>query len=208
MSTIKFDRSQTKQLSSLWDLLETCFFQAPNLVLFCMLFSHTPHPLAKSIGSTFKISQEFGYFHSYHSGLSPTVFVWSRWLQQTLPPSASFLVCPPTTSSPAAEAVFLKLVPSLLKLLQMSRLITRNQSPSPYSGFPELTQSRPLAALLTSPHTPHLLCLGTLASAVPKHTGHTATSGSGHKLGNSSNSLYCFIILSLCLCHPSSTWPL
>lgn len=154
MSTIKFTRSQTEQLSSLWDLLETCCFQAPNLVLSCMLFSHT-HPLAKSIGSTFKISQEFGYFHSYHSGLSPTVFVWSRWLQQTLPQSASFLVCSPTTS-PAAEAVFLKLVPSLLKLLQMSWLITQNQNPSPYSGFPDLTQSRPLAAFW--PHLTHLTC--------------------------------------------------
>lgn len=180
------------------DLLEKCYFQAPNQRWsFTPLFLLHSHLLANSIGSTFKIYPEFGHLPCHHSGPSYTDFR----LLVSLPASLSALLQSSPDSS--QRAVCLKLVTSQLRTLQMSWLITCGPSPGPYGGFQSPTQSRPLAALLTRlAHS----ALATLASAVPEHTGHRPTSRSVHKLGNSSNSLRCFLtILSLCICHLSRT---
>lgn len=97
------------------DLLEKCYFQAPNRRWsFTPLFLLHSHPLANSIGSTFKIYPEFGHLPCHHSGPSYTIFR----LLLSLPASLSALLQSSPDSS--QRAVFLKLVTSQLKTLQMS----------------------------------------------------------------------------------------
>lgn len=67
-------------------------------------------------------------------------------------------------------------------------------SPDPDTGFQGPTQSRPLAAFLTSPGTPAHSALTTRACAVLEHTWHTPPQDLGTSLENSSHFPHCLLL--------------